>query len=87
MSFEFEIKQKTKIKVSIYGSEYDLVKPTVSQAKEMSKFADEKDQSKAIEATIDFMELMGLPKEVSSTMEIEHFTQLVEFIVGKVKKN
>jgi hypothetical protein len=87
MSFDFEVKQKTKIKISIYDQEFSLSKPTVGQAESLASFADLKDNSEALKRTIEFMELMGLPKDISESMELEHFTALVEFVVSKVKKN
>lgn len=87
MSFDFEIKAKTKIKVGIYDKEYEIFKPTVKQAEFFAKEAGSLDDKDKLAKTVEFMSLMGLPKDVSENMEIEHFAQLVEFIVGKVKKN
>lgn len=87
MSFDFEVKQKTKIKVSIYDQEFELCKPTVGQAEHLASFSEVSDDKKALAKTIEFMELMGLPKDISEKMELEHFTALVEFVVSKVKKN
>ncbi len=87
MSFDFEVKQKTKIKVSIYDQQYEMVKPTVAQAKQLVKFSKDGDESDGLDKTIEFMEMLGLPKDVSIAMEIDHFTKLVEYITGQVKKN
>lgn len=79
---------KTKITVDVYGTKYALNKPTVSQAEQLAKFSKEEMEQNgdALKRTVEFMEMMGLPKEVSEAMEVDQFAELVEFIVGTVKK-
>lgn len=83
----FEVKQSSKIKVNIYGSEYEISKPTVRDAEMLSDLSSGQDDKQRIDSTIGFLEKKGLPAEVSKGMEIEHFKAMVEYIFGAVKKN
>lgn len=80
----FEIKQKTKVKVKIYGQDFELHKPTVGQVESLQKLNmnESSDQAKVFEKICDFLNVLGLPKEFSQDMEIEHLTQLVNFLSG-----
>jgi hypothetical protein len=80
--FAFEVKQKTKIKISIYGQEYALHKPTVDEAKVLS----EAKSSNTLDDAKDFMATLGLPREVSGAMEVDHFNLLLSVILDLNKK-
>lgn len=81
--FAFEVKQKTKIKISIYGQEYALHKPTVDEAKVLSEA---KSGNSTLDDAKDFMATLGLPREVSGAMEVEHFNMLLNVILDLNKK-
>lgn len=83
MEYAFEVKQKTKIKVSIYGKEYELHKPTVDEARTL---ADSKSGVSSLEDAKKFMQTLGLPLEVSGEMEVDHFNLLLEAILEFNKK-
>lgn len=84
---DFEVKQKTKITVGIYGSEYQLRKPTVSEVELISQFVADKDSKDQHKYIVELMEKLGLPKQVSMDMEIDQFSDLVTFLMSKLKKN
>ena len=88
MSEVFEIAKKTEIKLKLYGKEYSLRRPSVSDAEALSKFTDDSiTDSDRLEKTIDLMHALGLPKDECKSMELEHFTKVVEHVFGTVKKN
>ena len=83
----FELKQKEKIKVSIYGKEYGLRRPTVKDADLLANLSDGKSDKEKLDLTISLLDNLGLPKAVCETVEIDSFKDLVEYIFGSVKKN
>lgn len=80
----FEKKQKTKIKVSLYGETYELHKPTVKDAEMFSQHGDV--EQNGLQYSKKFLAGLGLPEEISSEMELEHFQQLLDFVLGTAKK-
>lgn len=83
-----EINEKSKVKVKIYGREYDVEAPTVKQVIEINKaMKGHKDDDIAVtDLMIDFVSKLGIPKEMLESLEIHHFNKLVEGLVGS-KKN
>lgn len=82
----FEIKEKSKLKVSIYGSEYELSKPTYGQTIQLQKELDEGGESKSMHLMRSFVIGLGLPEAVIDSLELDHFLALVEHISGNKKK-
>jgi len=82
----FEIKQKTKVSVKIYGKEFELTKPTVGQVEELQKYSivDESDQKSQFDSICGFLSVLGLPLEFSKEMEIGHLTDLVTYLSGEL---
>jgi hypothetical protein len=81
--YAFEIKQKTKIKISIYGKEYELHRPTVDEAEII---ATKDSNSSSLDGAKKFMATLGLPIDVSGQMEVEHFNLLLEAVLDFNKK-
>ena len=88
MSSSFEIKQKTKITVSIYGQSFELTKPTVGQVEELQKYntSEDKDkpQNEIYDSICGYLSVLGLPVEFSKQMEIDHLVQLINYISGEL---
>lgn len=82
----FVIKQKTKVTVEIYGQKFDLHKPTVSQVEELQKYTDMEGKSQAEQFTLicGFLEVLGLPKDFSKDMELDHLIQLINYLSGEL---
>jgi len=85
VSANFEIKQKTKITVSIYGETFDMHKPTVEQVEALENQAKESDETdaKKFDSICNYLHMLGLPKEFSKKMEVDHLTSLITFISGE----
>lgn len=83
----FEVSKKTVYKVKIYEQVYEIRKPVVKDASVLSSFKEESSDEKKLEKTMDLLASLGLPKDVSQSMEIDHFTQLVQKLFGELKKN
>lgn len=85
---EFIRNERSKLAIKIYGKEFSINKPTVGQAEKIqSDLEAAKDDSKKTYSIIkSFLMSLGLPLEVIINLEIDHFTELVEFVIG-VKKN
>jgi predicted glycosyltransferase len=76
---------KTKIKITVFGEEYNLSAPKAIEAAEFVDAIEEKKlKSKdMVKLTTDFLEKMGLPKKVSEELELDSLKQIVEYITKK----
>ena len=88
----FVIKQKKKVKVEIYGEHFELHKPTVGQIEEMQSYAhiEGSDPKQVFDKITSYLDFLGLPKEFSLNMEIDHLMELINFLSGELnfsKKN
>lgn len=70
---------KKVVKVCHEGKEYLVAKPTARQIDEFSK-----SDSKTIEATINFLQVLGLPSEVSWNIDAESLSEVVQALVPKI---
>lgn len=70
---------KKLIKVSYEGKEYLVAKPTTKQINEFSKSND-----KSIDAIVAFLDLLGLPSDVSWNIDAESLQEIVEALIPKV---
>jgi hypothetical protein len=69
---------KKQIKVSYEGTEYLVAKPSTRQINDFTK-AD----NKTIEATIAFLETLGLPASVSWEIDAASLTEIIEALMPK----
>ena len=76
---------KTKIKIKVFGEDYDLKAPKAIEAAEfVDSIEDKKLNSKQmVELTTGFLIKMGLPKEVCEELELDNLKQVVEYITKK----
>lgn len=81
-----EIKQKTKVKISIYGESFELRKPTVEQVEELEKFStsEKDDKAKKFDSICGYLDMLGLPKDFSKKMEIDHLVQVIKYVSGEM---
>lgn len=77
----FEI-QRTKVKVNIYGTWYELRSPIVKEALDMAEMSKTKKDEGGREL-VDYVESLGLPRDVIEGMEQEHFLSLLEYLSKK----
>ena len=82
---EFRLK-KTGIKVvDLDGGEHILRRPTVLEVAELSESKKTDSAKDTVDATLNWLEKMGLPKKVSESMEIDDLLSLVELLSAKKK--
>ena len=75
------------VKFKFKGDEYEVEKPTVKQSRDYGKKLKELgDDSEKEDALFDFLEELGLPKEVSYTLKQGHIMALVAAL-GESEKN
>jgi hypothetical protein len=79
-----EINTKSKLKIQIDGTVYELSKPNVRQVKELQESV--KDEQKSLTALLSYFESLGLPLEVAEQLDIESLTKIAEHLNGS-KKN
>lgn len=84
----FELTEIPKIKVKIYGKEYDLKKPSVRQIQQVTSRLEliKGDGAKTTDEMISFVSGLGIGADILEEMPAEHFNLLVEHVCG-VKKN
>lgn len=84
---DIEFTESAKIKARIYGQVVDLRRPTVGmiEAFEDQRAATESDKDKMV-LMKKFMKDLGMPEDLSANMEIDHYTQLVEYVLAPKKK-
>lgn len=83
MSLKFE---RSKVSVEIYGEKLELRKPTFGESVELSKKIKENGgEENSTEIIMQFLESLGLPKQLLQSMEAEHVVTLLEHISGKKK--
>lgn len=83
---DLQLVKTKKVTVDIYGKSFELSKPTVAQANMMRKKMKGLEEGQDIDLMIDFMSMLGMPKEIIDSLEVEHFQTLVEFVLN-VKKS
>ena len=84
---DFEVKEKTKMNVSIYGKQFVLHKPAMGQIAGFQEKLKDAGEEGSFELMTNFMVGLGLDKETINEMEVEHFTDLVQFVSTSAKKN
>lgn len=71
----------------IDGNVYSVRKPTVQQITELTKKQDaKKEDSEGVESSIEFLDTLGLPKEVGMSLEAHMIEEIVNDVSGS-KKN
>ena len=70
---------KKSIKVSYEGKDYIVAKPTTRQINDFTKSDD-----KTIEATVSFLQTLGLPSEVSWEIDPEQIHDIVNALMPKI---
>lgn len=84
----FEIQERKKVKIKIYGKEYEILKPTVGEVRTLQKELRgiKGDEDKTFDYMIEWISKLGLPKEALENLELEQFNDLVTYLSGS-KKN
>jgi len=72
---------KKSIKVSYEGKDYLVAKPSTKQINDFSKAND-----KTIEGTVGFLEILGLPSDVSWNIDAESLQEIVEALIPTIKE-
>jgi len=85
-SFDFELKVKPKKRVKIGEKSFELGEPTVAMAARLGTIQDGASDLDKLKYAVEFMESLGLPREVSEELSVEAFKALIDYILGS-KKN
>lgn len=82
-----EIKEQEKLKLKLYGNEFELIKPTRKVAVEMQeKLSTDEGKAKSIDIIGDLLVACGLPKEVCDDLQLDHMQLILEHLMGAKKK-
>jgi hypothetical protein len=85
--FDFEVKKPAEMKLSIYGNNFSIKKPTVKFAEEMQKKLKSAEGSGSELASVkDVVVSMGIPMQIIDEMTTEDFLSMTGYIFG-VKKS
>lgn len=72
---------KKTIKVIYEGKEYKVAKPSTRQLDEYSK-----SEKKDVASIVDFLDMLGFPKEVSWELDAESLRDLLSLIIPKFEE-
>jgi Glu-tRNA(Gln) amidotransferase subunit E-like FAD-binding protein len=71
------------IKVRIYGQEYLVKKPTFALTRDFTRKMKDKKEDEIYEVMCDYLNGLGIPKEVVEGMEADHVVGLFEYLTPK----
>ncbi len=78
---------RTVLEVDVYGEKITLRRPNYKEAQayrdSLKKIGEESD---ATDLVMEFLETLGMPKEVFLRLELAHVNQIMEVIAGVEKK-
>lgn len=84
---EFKLEARAKTTIDIYGSQYEVSKPRVGQIdllnEDLKKVSNDSDKIKVM---IHFIASLGIPEDVVTNLEMDHFTELCEYLASSKKK-
>ncbi len=83
MSFKLEKKHKELIE--IYGQQIEITKPTVGQLAQFQSAA-KKEGFNEVEESLNFLESIGVPKNILADLIAEDYQALIEYIFTPKKK-
>lgn len=73
---------RSKLKLKLYGEDYEMSFPTISKWREYQNKITKGDVDE-ITAAIGFLCDLGLPKDVCEDVELEHLNQIISAFVQK----
>ena len=84
MDLVFE--KKEEISVDVYGSNYKVRKPTISEVEEYQAKSEKAGEAGQLRVTRMFLDTLGMPEKVSKELQMDNFLTLVEALVSPKKK-
>lgn len=69
---------KKVVRVHVGDKHYDVSKPTMRQAQKYAK-------SKTIEETVDFLDELGLPKDICWDLDVDSLREITESLMPQKK--
>jgi len=82
---ELKLTKAPGIKVILESGEYVMRKPTVGESRLMQKQLQE-DKSASIDIMVEMLEKLGMPKEVSESLDTDAMEALSEALIAPKKK-
>ena len=84
--------ERTKAKLNMYGKELVVTAPTVEQVQALQLNAkkiegDDQEAKDSFAEVIKMLAGLGVPEDMTKTMEVGHVDQLIKFLITQVKKN
>lgn len=74
------------LKFTLDGESYEARYPRVKDVNNLMNLGDKLDEKKSLDKTLDFLEGLGIPKNVSEEFELPDLKELVKTLVGDGKK-
>lgn len=81
--FEIDLGSEIQINVKYGGKEYSMREPTVA---EIEKFRTKEEEKAGADALLDFLDTLGMPKDVVSQMGMSKAKKLVDDLMDLVTK-
>lgn len=78
--------ERRKLSFDIYGEKCEVLFPTTGQIKEKDELIKKKEnKGREIDVVIDFLETLGLPRDISLGMEMDHLLKIISEVSGQKK--
>lgn len=82
----FEVKRSEVLKVKIYDQEFSLKKPTVKMIQDYAIDIEKSEKGEQFARGKKLLTSMGLSDEICDGMEIDHLSELIEFLTSSMTK-
>ena len=83
---DFEV-TRSEESVKIYGVEYSIIRPTVESVEKLQSMVEDLNgEEKGLQVSKKWVSSLGIPMDVISGMEMNHFSELMEFFTDSNKK-
>lgn len=83
---KLKLERKT-FKVEIYGQEYDVRRPKMSESADLEdKLSQTDNDRQKMDITQDLLATLGVPKEITSDMDTADVMELLKFLSDSKKK-
>jgi hypothetical protein len=84
-----EIKEPAKVKMKIFGTEYDIQLPTMKEVKELGEQAKARakgeSEKSALDSEVEFVVKAGIPMDVIEKLPPSSYRQVVDFLFADLK--
>ena len=83
---ELNLDSQAKIKATFQGQSYEIKEPTLEQQTKFENAMKGVDESKSLDCTLDYLQELGLPKQVAVKVGLSKLKVLLTTLTGEFGK-